>query len=150
MLSEAWRPRSGGQDESKHLAFHCMRRNVWFYVYIMQSSSRRALYIGVTSKLEKRVFEHKTGAFGGFSDKYRAHRLVYFERYSDIRSAIDREKQLKGWRRAKKIALIESLNPGWKDLSEGWFETQGPSTRVTAGSAATLAQDDIAKKDASP
>jgi len=76
------------------------------------------LYTGVTNNLEKRVFEHKHHIIEGFTKKYKINKLVYFEETSDIRAAISREKQIKGWRRIKKIALIESMNPDWKDLSE--------------------------------
>lgn len=81
---------------------------------------RRVLYIGVTGDLEVRVWEHKFEP-EGFVAKYQTNRLVYFERYSRMLSAIGREKQLKGWRRERKIALIESVNPKWKDLSTGWY-----------------------------
>jgi len=90
-----------------------------YYVYIMTSKSR-TLYTGVTNNLEKRVNQHKRKIFKGFSEKYNINILVYYETYSDIMDAIAREKELKGWKRNKKIALIESLNPKWKDLSEGW------------------------------
>jgi putative endonuclease len=79
------------------------------------------LYIGVTSHPEKRVFQHKQHAFAGFTAKYDVDRLLYWESYDDVINAIDREKQLKGWRRSKKIALIESLNPHWLDLSRDWY-----------------------------
>jgi putative endonuclease len=79
------------------------------------------LYIGVTNNLERRIFEHKNLVIKGFTKKYNINRLVYFEETNDIVAAIEREKQLKGWRRDKKIALIASLNPEWKDLSEEWF-----------------------------
>jgi putative endonuclease len=92
----------------------------WYYVYMMQSSSRRALYIGVTNSLERRIHQPKTGAFEGFTADYHACRLVYFERYGDIRDAIAREKQLKGWRREKKDRLVEKMNPAWRDLSADW------------------------------
>ena len=98
-----------------------MRREHRYSVYIMQSSSRRALYIGMTSALKERVFKHKEGVFDGFTKKYGVSRLVYFESFDDVRNAIDREKQLKGWRRAKKIALIERVHPQWKDLSAEWY-----------------------------
>jgi len=88
-----------------------------YYTYIMASASRN-LYIGVTSNLEQRVKEHKEGAFGGFTARYRCHRLVWFERYSWIGQAIAREKELKGLLRAKKITLIQQANPTWVDLSE--------------------------------
>jgi putative endonuclease len=90
-----------------------------YYTYIMASSSRN-LYIGVTNDLERRVLQHREGAFGGFTSKYRCHRLVWFERYSWIGQAIAREKELKGWLRAKKLALIQQDNPTWIDLSEEW------------------------------
>ncbi len=92
----------------------------FYYVYIMTNRSK-TLYTGVTSKLEKRVFEHKNGLTGGFTSKYKVDRLVYFERFGQIRSAIAREKQIKGLSRLKKMALIVSMNPEWKDLSEGWY-----------------------------
>ena len=78
------------------------------------------LYAGVTGDLERRVFQHKAKEIDGFTKKYNIHRLVYFEAFGDIRDAIAREKQIKGWLRAKKVALIESANPEWKDL---WDET---------------------------
>jgi putative endonuclease len=109
-----------------------MRREYRFYVYIMQSSSRRALYIGMSNNLHKRVFQHKMHCFEGFTDQYNAVRLVYWESFDDVHKAIGREKQLKGWRREKKVWLIARFNPGWKDLAADWYgaaaETQGPST----------------------
>ena len=90
-----------------------------FYVYIMANRSR-TLYTGVTNSLERRVFEHKQKLVPGFTRKYDITRLVYWEETFDIREAIAREKQIKGWRRSKKIALIESLNPEWRDLSDDW------------------------------
>lgn len=86
---------------------------------MMQSASRRALYIGVTSNLHQRVFNHKHRRTSGFTASYDATRLVYFERYSDMRTAIDREKQLKGWRREKKEKLVAAMNRARKDLSDG-------------------------------
>ena len=87
-----------------------------YYVYIMTNSSK-TLYIGVTSNLEKRVFEHKNKLINGFTNKYNITKLVHFEITEDVNSAIAREKQIKGWLRKKKIALIEKCNPNWKDLS---------------------------------
>lgn len=98
---------------------HRMRREHRYYTYIVSSRSG-VLYIGVTSSLEARVREHKNGTYDGFTKKYKCRRLVYYEVYDYIQVAIGREKQLKGWTRAKKIALIESTNPRWKDLSESW------------------------------
>ena len=92
-----------------------------YFVYIM-SSQRRVLYIGVTSKLERRVFQHKAHFFAGFTAKYNVSNLVYFESYSNVYRAIGREKELKGWLRQKKLSLIESTNPNWKDLSYGWYQ----------------------------
>jgi putative endonuclease len=86
-----------------------------YYVYILSSFSK-VLYIGVTSDLVKRVYEHKQGEVEGFTKKYRVKHLVYYETTSDVDSAIQREKQLKGWRRDKKIKLVETMNPGWNDL----------------------------------
>ncbi|MGA2298718.1 MAG: GIY-YIG nuclease family protein [FCB group bacterium] len=91
------------------------------YVYIMASKKNGTLYTGVTSNLLKRVYEHKNNMIEGFTSKYRIHDLVYFEEISDIKYAIEREKRIKGWIRKKKIDLIESVNPDWKDLSEEWF-----------------------------
>jgi putative endonuclease len=87
-----------------------------FFVYIVASPSR-TIYIGVTNDLPRRVDEHKMKATAGFTAIYNVHRLVWFEEFADAASAIAREKQLKDWRRAKKIKLIESINPYWSDLS---------------------------------
>jgi putative endonuclease len=93
-----------------------------FYVYILASHSR-TLYIGVTNELEQRVFEHKTKAEPeGFTARYNIDRLVYYEDTTDVTIAIEREKQLKGWTRAKKLALIERMNPHWSDLSDRWYD----------------------------
>jgi putative endonuclease len=91
-----------------------------YYVYIMTNKSR-TLYTGVTGDLMQRVYEHKNKLVPGFTKKYNIQYLVYYETTSSINSAIEREKQIKGWLRAKKIALINSVNPAWKDLSEEWF-----------------------------
>ena len=90
-----------------------------YYAYIVASRSR-TLYIGVTSEIEVRVSKHKNGTYEGFSKRYKCNRLVWLERYGDPQGAIAREKQLKGWTRAKKIAAIERQNPAWVDLSEAW------------------------------
>jgi len=86
-----------------------------YYVYIMTNRSR-TLYTGVTNDLSRRVYEHRQGIGSAFTAKYRIKHLIYVEEYSDVREAIAREKQIKRWRRSKKIALIESLNPDWEDL----------------------------------
>jgi putative endonuclease len=91
-----------------------------FFVYILTNPSR-VLYVGVTSHLVRRLFEHRSGAVPGFSTTHQIYRLVYYESTSDAISAIAREKQLKGWKRIRKLRLIESMNPEWKDLAEGWL-----------------------------
>jgi putative endonuclease len=88
------------------------------YVYILTNLSRRTLYIGVTNNLVRRMDEHKRGVGSKFAAKYRCTQLVHYEVFPDIREAIAREKHLKGWRRARKIALIEEDNPLWEDLSD--------------------------------
>ena len=95
------------------------------HVYIMANRSR-TLYTGVTSNLLRRVYEHKHKLIPGFTSKYNITRLVYFASFPDIRTAIAREKQIKGRLRSKKIALIEAENPNWDDLSAGWFDDSSP------------------------
>ncbi len=90
-----------------------------YFVYILASKPRR-IYIGVTSDLEQRLWQHKNKVVEGFTQQYNIDRLVYFEDTSDVKSALEREKQLKGWRREKKIALIEATNATWRDLSTDW------------------------------
>jgi putative endonuclease len=90
-----------------------------YYVYILASRSR-TLYVGVTRDLVRRLHEHRSGLIPGFTSRYHIHRLVYFETTNDIRSAIAREKQIKGWIRERKVELIVSANPTWRDLSEDW------------------------------
>ena len=91
-----------------------------YYVYIMTNRSK-TLYTGVTNDLVRRVYEHKNKMIDGFTRKYKLTQLVYFEETTDVQAAIAREKQIKGWLRSKKVALIESENPQWNDLSEGWY-----------------------------
>ena len=93
-----------------------------FFVYLLTNKTNGTLYVGVTNSLHRRLWQHKTGAFEGFSKRYGLHRLVYFEEFRDIRDAISREKQIKGWLRAKKVALVIEKNPHWQDLSAGWYE----------------------------
>ena len=87
-----------------------------YYVYILSSKTRR-LYVGVTNDLQQRVEQHREGDVSGFTSRYNVTRLVYYESTNDVTTAIEREKQIKGWLRCKKIALIESVNPTWQDLS---------------------------------
>ncbi|MCX6746015.1 MAG: GIY-YIG nuclease family protein [Candidatus Parcubacteria bacterium] len=89
-----------------------------YYVYIMMNKMRTVLYVGVTNDLVKRTYEHKNKVYKGFTQRYNVNKLVYFEEYNDITQAIAREKQIKGWSRAKKLKLIESMNPYFKDLYE--------------------------------
>jgi putative endonuclease len=96
-----------------------------YHVYIMSNISKM-LYTGVTGDLENRIFRHKSKLTDGFTKKYNLHRLVYFEAFGDVRDAIAREKQIKGWLRAKKVALIESVNPEWKDLAPEWMRVHQP------------------------
>jgi putative endonuclease len=93
-----------------------------YATYIMTNKSNTTFYVGVTSELENRVWKHKEKAYDGFTSKYEINKLVYYEEYQWIQDAIGREKQLKGGSRQKKIDLIVSVNPGWNDLSDGWYE----------------------------
>jgi putative endonuclease len=95
---------------------HYRKSKSQYYVYILASKRNGTLYIGVTSDLVKRVYEHKNDLVSGFTKKYHVHNLVYYETTEDIDSAIKREKQLKKWKRKWKIELIERENPEWKDL----------------------------------
>lgn len=115
-----------------------MSREYHFYVYFLQSASRRAIYIGVTNNLRHRVFQHKTHQYEGFTDDYNAIRLVYWEKFGSVGKAIAREKQLKRWRREKKIWLIEKMNPQWHDLAAEWYQAQGLSTPQPVPSDAPL------------
>ena len=90
-----------------------------YFVYIVSSRSG-TLYIGMTNSIYRRALQHKRGEIEGFAGKYGCNRLVYYEGFDDVHKAIGREKQLKGWTRAKKIALIESKNPRWEDFAEKW------------------------------
>ncbi len=92
-----------------------------YFVYIMASKTH-VLYCGVTNDLIRRVAQHKRGEFPGFSQKYKCHRLVWFEHFQYVGNAITREKQIKKWNRAKKLDRIRESNPAWIDLSEGWFD----------------------------
>lgn len=93
-----------------------------YFVYIVCSGSG-TLYIGMTNNIYRRALEHKGSEIEGFSNTYHCDRLIYYEGFDDVHKAIGREKQLKGWKRSKKIALIESTNPRWLDLAEKWGAT---------------------------
>ena len=91
-----------------------------YYVYILTNWNNKVMYIGVTNNLPRRLYEHKNGLAEGFTKRYNIHKLVYYEQTKDVNSALAREKQLKGLLRAKKNAIVETMNPQWKDLSEEW------------------------------
>jgi len=92
-----------------------------YYVYILTSPSG-TLYTGMTSNLKRRVYEHKQKLSDGFTKKYNVTRLAYYEETGDVQTALAREKEIKKWRRSKKLALIKSVNPKWQDLSGGWYD----------------------------
>ncbi|TGE27456.1 GIY-YIG nuclease family protein [Hymenobacter metallicola] len=87
-----------------------------YYVYILTNANHAVLYIGVTNDLQRRVYEHKSGLHPGFTKKYNVHKLVYWEQFTDVKAAIEREKQLKAGSRQKKLDLIQAFNPEWIDL----------------------------------
>ena len=93
---------------------------VMYYVYMLTNEYNKVLYVGVTNNLQRRLYEHKHGLNEGFSTKYNAHKLVYYETTDDVKAAIAREKQIKGWTRQKKEALINSMNPKWRNLENDW------------------------------
>ncbi len=97
-----------------------MKKPGTYYVYILTNWNNKVIYIGVTSNLQRRVYEHKNKIIKGFTEKYNLDKLVYFEETEDVVSAISREKQLKKWRRDKKNNLIETFNSEWKDLAVAW------------------------------
>ena len=104
-----------------------MEKTYWVY---MMTNRSKTLYTGVTNNLLRRVYEHKKKLVTGFTRRYNITRLVYFETTHDVRVAIRREKHIKGWLRAKKIALIKSANPTWDDLSAEWFKEKGPISEL--------------------
>jgi putative endonuclease len=104
-------------------AYYVLMHEGSYCTYMMASRSH-TLYVGVTGDLLKRIFQHKWREHDGFTARYNCDRLVWFERHQDVQAAIAREKELKGWRRSKKIALIESMNPTWTDLSRNWYDCE--------------------------
>ena len=91
-----------------------------YFVYILSSQTKR-LYVGVTNDLQRRVAQHKQREVEGFTSRYNIDQLVYYEETDDIRDAISREKQLKGWMRIRKIQLVQDMNPDWDDLAAEWY-----------------------------
>jgi putative endonuclease len=103
-----------------------------YFVYILSNKSRM-LYVGVTNNIERRIFEHCNKLVPGFPERYGLTRLVYYESTGGVNSAINREKQIKGWVRRKKVALIHSLNPEWRDLSSDWTPSHPETLRFAQG-----------------
>jgi len=93
-----------------------------YYVYILASKIRGTLYVGMTNDLQRRIYEHKMGIKKGFTEKYDVHKLVYFETFQNINEAIEREKNIKKWKRNWKIQLIEKDNKKWLDLAKDWYD----------------------------
>lgn len=102
-----------------------------YFVYIVTNATRIP-YTGFCGNLHKRVWEHKNKLLDGFTSNFQLCRLVYFESFDDVRKAIDREKQIKRWRRQKKVQLIERFNPNWHDLSDGWYDLPTAKTKAKA------------------
>jgi len=111
-----------------------------YYVYIMASRSR-VIYVGMTGFLMARVLRHRAGEGGEFTRKFRVYRLVYFESFQNVESAIARETEIKKWRREKKVALIRRENPTWEDLAAGWGEVAVMTVAGKAGSSPVLRTD---------
>ncbi|MGZ0019923.1 GIY-YIG nuclease family protein [Nitrosomonas sp. wSCUT-2] len=91
-----------------------------YYVYLLTNWNNQVMYVGVTNNLERRIYEHKNKLIDGFTKKHNVEKLVYFETASDVLAAIEREKQIKKWRREKKNQLVVGMNPEWRDLSVEW------------------------------
>jgi putative endonuclease len=92
-----------------------------YYVYMLTNWINKVMCVGMTNNLERRLYEHKQKRMPGFTEKYNVNKLVYFEETSNVWAALEREKEIKKWRREKKNRLVETVNHEWKDLSEGWF-----------------------------
>lgn len=120
-----------------------------YCVYIMTNAHNTVLYTGVTNNLQRRVLEHQSGKGGAFTKKYNVHKLVYFEYGSDVNAAILREKQIKAGSRQKKIDLIKSMNPEWKDLYEEYFGNVIASERSSASEAIPQQQETASPKSGS-
>jgi len=130
-----------------------MRPHKQFFVYIMTNSPKSAvLYTGMTGDLRRRVWQHKNNRIPGFTSRYNLHQLVYYESFVYPDAAIHLEKEIKGWRRSKKIALIQSLNPRWEDLAKDWQDVYKPTADCReiprpAGEDAGLRDDAFKKRD---
>jgi|SRR4030043_22903 len=97
-----------------------MSGNEKYYVYLLTNWNNKVIYVGITNELTRRIYKHKNKMIKGFTEKYNVKKLVYFEETQDINTAIEREKEIKKWRREKKNRLVNSMNPNWDDLSSGW------------------------------
>jgi putative endonuclease len=91
-----------------------------YYVYLLTNWNNKVMYVGVTNNLEQRMYEHKQHLVKGFTERYKVHKLVHYEETKDVMIALEREKEIKKWRREKKNALVVWTNPNWKDLSQEW------------------------------
>jgi putative endonuclease len=100
-----------------------------YYVYLLTNWNNKVMYVGITNNLERRLYEHKQNLVNGFTERYKVHKLVYYEQTDDVRIALEREKEIKKWRREKKNTLVIQTNPGWKDLSLEWQQKQDFSLR---------------------
>jgi putative endonuclease len=121
-----------------------------FVVYIMTNASRRPFYTGVTGRVEGRAGDHKLNLNNGYTARYNLTRMVYYELHADPYAAIAREKEIKGWSRAKKIALIESVNPRWDDLARDWdkrWRPETPRSFTTVSRAGESAREPSAAQD---
>src|SRR2546427_689453 len=128
-----------------------MRKPKRFYVYIMTNRPRsHVLYTGVTSDLSRPVFEHKNKLVPGFTSRYNLTRLAYYECFFYPDAAINREKEIKGWRRSKKIKLIESMTPHWYDLAERWGEIYKPDVKGAARGIPRPAGENAGLRDDAP
>jgi putative endonuclease len=129
-----------------------LAREYHFYVYIMASKSR-VLYIEMTKNLVRRVYEHRFGVVEGFTSRYNCARLIHFEVFHYVDNCISREKELKAWRRSKKVALIEAANPTWEDLAADWFQSDGVlntnSRSLASLGMTTYRNDDQSRNDVS-
>src|ERR1051325_166459 len=113
-----------------------------YYVYLLSNKRKTVLYTGMCNDLRRRAWEHKTGAVPGFTKKYNCDQLVHCEESDEVTDTIAREKQIKGWTRAKKEALIATKNPEWRDLASDWYDT----ARTSGSFAVCAAQDDTGKE----
>jgi len=97
------------------------RSHYRYWIYILANTPSGTIYVGFTNSLRRRIWEHKTGAAPGFTKQYGLKSLIYFEEFRDVRMAIQREKEIKGWTRSRKIALFREINPMWRDLATDWY-----------------------------